>query len=347
MKKWFVFAVVLVLMVGIADLSRADAPVMVEYPVQSSPLHVAVEAPGRIWFTQPDQNAIGRLIVTSTVDYRVTSFPVPTASSQPYAIDFAGGMIWFTEKDGNKIGRLDPTTGVLDEFPIPTSNSQPAGVDALEGTPARIWFAEKGANQLGLLTITSTLVYAFNEYPLPGSVANPQPESVALDSEGKVWFTAPGATRIGRFDQSQWPGSSAYHLVGTGSGSEPWSMKVDEAGFPWFTDRTNNRVGKYFPTTLSTILWLPLPSPNSFPNGITVGAGFAWISERNGSRAGQINLANGAVREIGLGNSSSPAGLAVDSNGCVWIAESGLNKIASWCSPYFHFVRLPLVIKSQ
>jgi sugar lactone lactonase YvrE len=345
MRKWFVFAFALMLALGIANLVRAEDPLLVEYPVPASPLQVAVESPGRIWFTQPNQNAIGRLVVTSTLDYGVTSFPVPTASSQPYAIDFADGKVWFTEKDGNKIGRLDPTTGTVDEFVIPTPNSQPTGLDALGGTPTVVWFAEKGTNKLGRLTVASPPV--FDEYPLPGALINPQPESVALDSNGKVWFTAPGAARIGRLDPSRWPGTDAYYTVGTGSGSEPWSLRVDNQGYPWFTDRTNNRVGKYFPTTLSTIAWSVLPNPNSFPNEVAVGAGFAWISERDGARAGQVQTTNGAIRESGLGSSSSPAGLAVDSNGCVWIAESGLNKIASWCSPYFHFVRLPLVIRSQ
>lgn len=341
MKKFVVLAFVLMLVMGIVGLARADGPLLVEYPVQFSPLHVAIESPGRIWFTQPNEHSIGRLVVTSTVDYQFTQFPIPPASSQPYDIDFASGMVWFTEKDGNTIGRLNPATGAVDEFAIPTPNSQPAGLDALEGTPAQIWFAEKGANKIGLLTVTSTVDSYFNEYDLSGSLTNSQPEDVAVDSNGKVWFTAPGATRIGRFD----PSSSAFNFVGTGSGSEPWSIKVDEQGYPWFTDRTNNRVGKYFPQTLSTIAWSDLPNPNSFPNDVAVGAGFAWITERDGSRAGQVNSTNGAISEIGLANSSSPAGLAMDGNGCIWIAESGLNKIASWCSPYFNKVYLPLVLR--
>lgn len=346
MKKWLVFAFSLVLALGWVDLARADGPtLLVEYPVQSSPLYVAVESPGRLWFTQPNSNSIGRLVVTSTVDYQAVSFSIPTASSQPYDIDFAGGMIWFTEKDGNKIGRLNPATGAIDEFVFTTDpdiQRQPAGMDALEGAPARIWFAEKGVNKIGLLTVTSATDYSFIEYAL-SSLTNPQPEDVAVDSGGKVWFTAPGATRIGRFD----PSSSAFNFVGTGSGSEPWSIKVDEQGYPWFTDRTNNRVGKFFPQTLSTINWSYLPNPNSFPNGIAVGAGFAWISERDGSRAGQVKSTNGSISEIGLADSSSPAGLAMDGNGCIWIAESGVNKIASWCPPYFNRVYLPLVFRFQ
>jgi virginiamycin B lyase len=347
MKKWLVFAFALIMALGLVDRVRADTTLLVEYPVQSSPLYVAVESPGRVWFTQPNSNSIGRLVVTSTVDYQAVSFSIPTASSQPYDIDFAGGFVWFTEKDGNKIGRLNPATGAVDEFAIPTPNSQPAGMDALEGTPAQIWFAEKATNKIGLLTVTSATVYTFYEYGLPDSLTNPQPEDVAVDSSGKVWFTAPGAMRIGRFDQSQWPNSSAFNFVGTGSGSEPWSIKVDEQGYPWFTDRTNNRVGKFFPQTLSTINWSYLPNPNSFPNGIAVGAGFAWISERDGSRAGQVKSTYGSISEIGLADSSSPAGLAMDGNGCIWIAESGVNKIASWCPPYFNRVYLPLVFRFQ
>ena len=75
-----------------------------EYPVPGRPQSIAVEAPNRVWFTLPEENQIGRLVVTSPVSYTVTTYTVPTANSQPYDLKYAGGYIWFTERLGNKIG---------------------------------------------------------------------------------------------------------------------------------------------------------------------------------------------------------------------------------------------------
>jgi streptogramin lyase len=48
--------------------SGDPAPLLTEYPVPGSPLNVVVESPGRVWFTLPAQDAVGRLVVTSTTE---------------------------------------------------------------------------------------------------------------------------------------------------------------------------------------------------------------------------------------------------------------------------------------
>lgn len=327
---------------ALTAVAQAEEPsLLTEYPVGGSPLYVAVEAPGKVWFTLPDQNAIGWLIVTSTTDYSVVTYTVPTANSQPYDIDYAGGMVWFTEQAGNKIGRLNPMDASITEFSIPTSNSQPAGMDVLAGSPTQVWFTERSGNKLGRLVVTSTTEYAFTEYPLPSQYANAQPEDVHIQNVDSVWFTAPNKSCIGRYRLSL----NQYALLYTGGGSQPWAIKVDSEGYPWFTERVGNRIGMFFPQTIADFRWYTLPV-SSDPYDLAISQRFIWFTELGLHRVGQLNPDKNVIREFGLPAGSAPKGLAIDTTGCVWIAESGRNRIARWCPPYFRTIYLPLVLRN-
>lgn len=317
-------------------------PLLAEYPVPGNPLHVSVEAPGRIWFTLPDQNWIGHLWVTSTVDYAVVTYTVPSPGSTPYDLKYAGGAVWFTEQMGNRIGRLDPSTGAVVEFPVPTSASQPTGIDILAGNPTVVWFTERSGNKLGRLVVTSTTNYTFTEFSISiPNISNAAPEDLHIQNADSIWFTAPNASRIGNLQ----PSSGAFGWASTGGGSQPWAIKVDSEGYPWFTELTGDRIGQFVPTTLSDIRWYSLTA-SSDPYDIAIGQGFIWFTEKGTHRVGQLNPDTGTIREFGLPSGGAPTGLAVDSSGCVWIAESGRSRIAQWCPPYFRFVYLPLVLRN-
>ncbi len=349
MKHFWALVILVVAAAGVMALTAVahadEPPLLTEYPVGGSPLYVAVEAPGKVWFTLPDQNAIGRLIVTSTTEYSVVTYTVPTSNSQPYDIDYAGGMVWFTEQSGNKIGRLNPADGTFAEFLIPTSNSQPAGIDVLAGSPATVWFTERSGNKLGRLVVTSTTDYAFTEYALPSQYSGAQPEDIFAESSDSIWFTAPGVSRIGNLKPSSWPSSYAFELVNTGGGSRPWVIKAGEQS-AWFTDPNGNRIGQYFYSTITYLNWYTLTFPSSAPFDVALSQGKVWFTEQNGNRVGWLSPVSRQFWEFGLPAGSVPKGLGVDSVGCVWIAESGRNRIAAWCPPYFHYIYLPLVMRN-
>jgi virginiamycin B lyase len=288
---------------------------------------------------------IGRLIVTSTIEYQVITYTVPTGGSQPYDLVYADDVIWFTERAGSKIGRLDPAIGATSEFTIPTSSSQPTGIDIAPDDPKRIWFIEQSGDKLGQLVVTSTTDYAIIEYPLPASYPNAQPQDICVQNSDSIWFTAPGANRIFNFKPSYWPWNSAFASVYTGGGSQPWAIKVDAAGYPWFTERIGNRIGQFFPQTIAYINWHTLAFVNSVPHDLDVAQGFVWFTERDGNRVGRLQPGTGAMHEFGLAAGSTPLGLAVDGIGCAWIAENGSSKIASWCPPYFRLVYLPAILR--
>ncbi len=344
----FALGLVSMIVVLAGPVQAEDGPsLFVEFPVPGQPLDVAVEGPGKVWFTLPAQNAVGRLWVTSTTEYQVVTYTIPTANSEPSYLVYTDGIIWFTESAGNKIGRLEPGTGNIAEFSVPTSGSYPTGIDARNsGSQTHVWFTERDGNKLARLVFTSTENYTVTEYSLPSQFSNGQPQDLYIQNLDSIWFTAPGVNRIGNLKPSRWPSSNAFVLVYTGGGSRPWSIKVDSDGFPWFTDVISNRIGQFFPQTTANFKWYTLPFPNSAPYDLAISSGAIWFTERDGNRVGQLNPNTGAIREFGLPAGSAPKGLAVDSSGCVWIAENGRGRIGRWCPPYFRFVYLPLVLRN-
>ena len=348
MKRWFVL-VLMILAMLLGSLvggvqANASSPFLAEYPVPGKPHMVSVEAPNRVWFTLPEVNLIGRLVVTSTVEYKVDTYTVPTGASYPYDLKYAGGYVWFTERDGNKIGRLDPATGAITEYDIPTPDSEPTGIDVLIGDPTVVWFTESTANQLGQLVITDTTTSEMHEYPLPSAYPNAHPQDLTISDADSIWFTAPGVGRIGWFKPSFVGGIfNPYEMVF--SGGEPWSISKESGDLEvWVTDRSGNRVGVYYPQTISIFLWYSVPTSNSNPYDVVVKQGNVWFTEEIGRRVGEVEMQSGTIYEYGV--DATLHGLDVDANQHIWFAEYSANKIGEWKPPYFYKVMLPLISRA-
>ncbi len=257
-----------------ASTSVADGELLAEYPVPGSPHAISVESPGRVWFTMPAQNLIGRLVVTSTVDYHVDTYAVPTAGSYPYDLAYAGDVVWFTEQQGNKIGRLDPSSGTIIEFPIGTASSVPTGIDVLTGTPTYVWFTERSGNKLGRLVFTNPSTWTLAEYALPAGYSGAALEDVSIRDAATVWFTAPAIGYIGRYDLGV-----GFTMRTDSRVTQPWSIEVAAGGLPvWFTDRSGNQVGAYIPTTISDFRMYAFPVSGSAPYGLVL------MGEKSGAR---------------------------------------------------------------
>lgn len=335
----------LVLAYGVVKAASPDSP-LAEYPVPGNPGYVTVEAPGRVWFTLPEQNMIGRLVMTSTTDYQVLTYT--TTLTEPYDLAYASGKVWFTGRSANAVGRLDPSDGSIASFPLPTQNSRPGRIDVLLGSPATLWFAEEGVNALARLVVTSTVDYHVAEYPLPASLFGSDADihGVDIQNSDSIWFTAPGAGSIGRFKPSEWlwDQAGAFARVATGAGSAPMAIELDSHGYPWFTEAAGNRIGKFFPQTISTFEWHQIPDPNAGLYDLVAGQGYIWFTEYDSGKLGRLNPPRQQVQEFGVPG-SGPRGLDIDASGTVWVADDLRARILEWRSPYFYSVYLPCVMR--
>lgn len=329
--------------------STANSLFVREYPIPTangSPQNITVEAPGRVWFTMPMANKIGRLVVNSPTDYQFTEKAVPTANSYPYDLVYHDGAVWFTERDGNKIGRLDTTTLTIVEYVIDTQDSQPLGVDV--APDGNVWFVENNANKVARF---DPVAEVFHEYPYP--TANADLEAVSVAAIGELWLTAPALNEVSRFRESD--GSFLQIPVADFGGSPfpPGDIATDNSGMPWITAPTKDLVGRFAPGTLAYWHWETLPAGRQ-PTGITTsvrdGYTVVWVAETGAGWVAQIGtsptLGTLFHWETALPTPNSlPRAIAVDAEGHAWITETDSHQIAEWVPPYQRFTHLPAVTK--
>lgn len=324
----------------------ADAHYITSYPLpgEGAPRYL-LRADDHFWFTAPGDNSIGKLTVTSTVDYTYTFFPLPTENSMPYDLAWDGTNIWFTALAANKIGKLNVSTGNITEYDIPTANSEPAGimVDG-EGT---IWFVERSGNKLGAFdSVTET----FTEYLYSPSDAALE-DIAGRPSSNHIWFTAPGVDRLVRFDSS----AEEFRDVPTSDfGLPPYTpsqVVVDNNGNPWVST-DEGLVGRFAAATFQYFRWYRVGSEDSVINGLLWTAegnnNRLWFTEANTGYAGQLTTESSGTtmskwRFPVTDEGGSPVGIVTEADGTVWIADSGNHMLLEWAPPYVLSTYLPAV----
>jgi trimeric autotransporter adhesin len=184
------------------------------------------------------------------------------------------------------------------------------------------------------------------------------PAGVAIDSSGNIYIATYADNRIRKVDSkgniSTFAGNSGYGFAGDGGAalssqlSAPRGICVDSAGNLYLADRWNNRIRKIAGTTISTIAGngqgnfggdggLATSAQLSYPDGIAVDkAGNVYFSDLLNNRVRMVTP-TGAISTFagsgipGFGGDggaaasaqlNQPAGLAIDSSGSLYIADS-------------------------
>lgn len=362
-KRVFFLLSLILLIAGILSISLSFAAgsqvnstthgFITEYPVPGAPQNLIIESvgpPASIWFTLPDANALGHLVITTTQNYTVTLYTPPTENSEPFdlALDPNANSIWFTERAGNQIGRLDlnQTPPAFTEFPVRNNNS-PLNIKISPN--GDVWFTEPFANN-----ITKFIPGPNSFTPYPYTQPNGQPSQIAIANEDSIWITAPGANRIAELVPSTATYEHDIPVADFGSSPVPPSDIALNSDEPWILTPTTNRVGRYILETLAFFQWFNLPSENSGANSLYLtkinSNKHLWFTEPNLGRVGRIvlDLNNHiiTINEHGLSSAQSqPSDIIVDTNGDAWIADYGGQAIAQWTSPYNFTTFLPVILK--
>lgn len=115
-----------------------------------SPVQVATDPSGRVWFTNHGDNEFG-WFNPQTGDWRALPIgycPDNCNVGLPNAIFYSNGYIWFSEHFAGRIARYDPNTGMLTEYNIPGTRYVYAWW-AAPGTGNLVWFASFGLGAIG------------------------------------------------------------------------------------------------------------------------------------------------------------------------------------------------------
>jgi sugar lactone lactonase YvrE len=168
---------------------------------------------------------------------------------------------------------------------------------------------------------------------------------VATDAEGNVYAADSGNARIQKFDSS---GSliTKWGSRGTADGQLGWpkDVAVDSAGNVYVAETGNSRIQRFDASGTFISGWeLPGPGPGeSFrPNGIAADAGGdVWVSETSygmeprpiDARIEKFDSSGNLLARFGRlgkgpGEFSTPSGLATDSAGNLYVADTGNHRI--------------------
>jgi virginiamycin B lyase len=296
-------------------MDRAGAQTVSEFTVptgSAQPEGITGGPDGALWFTERNQDKIGRITTTGTI----TEFTIPAGAEGITAgLD---GALWFAEGGSNKIGRIT-TAGTITEFQIPTAGSGPFLIAA--GPDGALWFTEFNSNKIGQITTAGM----FNEFAIP--TANSRPEGITAGPDGALWFTesAAAANKIGRITTA---GTFNEFAIPTAN-SHPAGIAAGPDGTLWFTEQTGNQIGRI--TTTGTITEFPVPTAAGSPVSITAGAdGALWFIESAGNKIGRITTGGAVTAEFPIPTAGSfPFGIAAGPDGALWFAEFDGNKIGT------------------
>jgi virginiamycin B lyase len=124
------------------------------------------------------------------------------------------------------------------------------------------------------------------------------------------------------------PAVTAQYTIPTAS-SQPKGIALGSDGNLWITEFAASKIGQL--KSNGTITDVVTPTKDSGPNGIASGPGpnlNLWFTETNLGRVAQITTSGPPYTEFTLPNpSAKPVGIALGSDGNMWVADIGTNSI--------------------
>ena len=140
--------------------------------------------------------------------------------------------------------------------------------------------------------------------------------------DGSIWWTGMWASLAGRLD----PQTGEMEELRLPPEARPHTIVPDGDGNIWYTGNSNATIGKLDPLTADVTEYQTQASdPHTavfHPNGR-----FYFTAQRAGMLLGRLDPATGEVTEVET--ESRPYGMAVASDGTIWIAYNGTNKIGA------------------
>jgi streptogramin lyase len=307
----------------IASIVKKTAGFLTEFAVPagagSQPSGIAAGPDGNIWFTEFFSNNIGRVnIPANTIS---PEFPIPTASTQPFAI--AAGpagdhRMWFSEGAHSSLGTIDTTAPVPQESPSVSNNWR--GVTSFGGNT---FYLDGNSddlekyNQSSIFAGSSSLGVSCN------------PNFVAVGPDNMLWVTCNTQNAIHIVD----PTSLTTSFVGI----NPFNA-TGIAGGPdnavWFAETSANKIGR-IAVSGQAYTEFSVPTAGSGPTGITKGPdGAMWFTEAAANQIGRIDVTTHQIVEFPVTTASgAPAQIIAGPDGWLWFTEFGTGKLGRMQPP--------------
>lgn len=140
----------------LARIDTAATPLSAEEFVlpqtESRPRRIAVDAQGKVWFTDYARSALGLLDPSLPEGERVKEFPTP-GGGRPYGIAVGpDGRIWYNDQDASEIVGFDQATeSVVARLDLELEDPGPVRNIAVDQPRRRLWLAISNVGRLAMI----------------------------------------------------------------------------------------------------------------------------------------------------------------------------------------------------
>jgi virginiamycin B lyase len=284
----------------------------------------AVAGDGSVWYTGQRANVIGRF---DPVTQQFKEYELPTKGSGPHGLQpDKDGNIWYTGNAAGLIGKVDPRTGKVTEYKMPNAKAgDPHTIAILPD--GRLFFTVQAGNFIGTLDPkTPNGSIRLVESP----TANSRPYGVRLTSKGVPFFDEFNSNKIGSADPKTLI-ITEYPLPN--KAARPRRIAIGKDDTVWYGDYARGYLGHLDPKTGKVEEFKSPGGEDSRPYAIDVTAdGAVWYVETGDDAKNVLVRFNPETKKFLTWPIPSGGGtvrnMDIDKNGNLWLAESGVGKIA-------------------
>ena len=154
------------------------------------PTGITVGPDGSLWFTNADNDRIGRITTSGTI----TTFTDPGGNvDRPNGITVGpDGNLWFTNIGSDRIGRITPSGSIFTFVDETGELDEPH--DITTGPDGNLWFTGLESDSLGRITPTGAMTI----FDQPGNGVS-SPDEIVTGPDGDLWFTNNG-DKLGKIE---------------------------------------------------------------------------------------------------------------------------------------------------
>lgn len=243
---------------------------------------------------------------------------------EPFEVEWGGrprdpavapdGMVWFCGQAGNYIARLNPETGTMKQFSVPEGSHPHNLIVASDGG---VWYAGNQNAHIGRIDPETGNI---KQFPMPEAIKDPH--TLVFDSDENIWFTAQHSNAIAHLDVES---GEVRFVKATEKGSRPYGIKLNSKDEPWVVMVGTNKLATVDPKTMA-LTEVDIPREKARPRRLEVTSDdTVWYVDFNRGYLGQYNPETEKFTEwlSPNGHDSQPYGTALDSEGRIWIGETG------------------------
>jgi virginiamycin B lyase len=279
---------------------------------------------GSIWYTGQRANVVGRF---DPATQQFKEYALPTANSGPHGVVAdKDGNIWYTGNSAGLIGKID-RTGKIVEYRMPDPKARDPHTAAFLANGLMVFTVQAG-NFVGTLDPKAPGgAIRLVSPPTP----NARPYGIVVNSKGDLaFFDEFNAPKIGRLDPKT---LAVKEFALPNANARPRRIAMAKDDTVWYGDYARGYLGHLDPATGKVEEFLSPGGADSRPYAIAVTRdGAVWYCETGDDAKNMLVRFDPTTKKAQAWAIPSGGGtvrnMDVDKSGNLWLAESGVGKIA-------------------